>query len=1181
MRHNCRANADAEADAEDDVNDVANNNDNNNAGMEQEEMLDGDVANEVGAAIGQEEAVHGVGNMKQPALEHLDPVALCQFDAVVVKLLRLAVNDAGLENNALGERALIALRNLPGCLKHVQYRASGKASNRKKAMNVVLSSLIRAGSERMIEAIEELEQAMAVRLKRYHTQRKQVGVEQEWDGIVEKTSKMVREGNLGAALSLVMDWEEGLRGQEVHRTAAEVKALLEPKFPQGTEADHVMSYAERCADLPDGAEPPPPLELQEEAVLASMQSLLRGKAAGQSGWTNSLLKDMALNEKRSEELIPLITRWFNMTLAGHGGPAAMWTMGRVGLLDKADGTLRAIVVGETLIRFMTRTVAFVVRQRAREVLAPHQFSVGVAGGIEQITQAFALFDRRVKASAGERAIVATDVANAFPSMRRGPIADAVWEEFPELYPAFEWLYGESSDLVLASGEVVARIESGIRAGCGAGTLLFDLGLNPVLKRVAAAEPEVTVQFYSDDGNLEGEPANVKRATVRLVEEMADIGLSCHFGKSLYYDGQLVEGEANESMGEFNGEEILFRRTEGAKIVGRAVGLDAYVQAQLERTLAKQARGMDRIAQLQPDVALILLTYCVNTRPMFLARNFDSETIQQHLSLFDEAVDKCVACICQCTNGEATWWMKELRGLPVDLGGLGLPRLSTICTAAHVACLIEALVGLKGTFTEAVFAEVRACVSQAEVKMVSHFLPFLVEDHVLRLPGEPSVLAQEGMPVDAHVAYQKEMAMVKQSALCKKLYKTKHEETHARLLLEGDHTRAAMVLSTQRQKKMSRWIKGGLYGNLHNRLATGDFLQALRLRLLVPEYQGVAWVCGCVAGVLVREDFNHLLHCKAATMAIAARHNKVRATLAEFCRFCVGADGQVEEEVVLGRRGELSACRIDIIVTTALGETYYVDTTVVNPGAKAYVHGADLGLVGRRLGSSYVPGHAVEVKGAWKQQVHLQRLSPAQMAGFAPFAVETSGRLGQAAVAFLQKMEQCHNARLGDAAAGAMRKRRAWFLIELGMAVTRGTAKVLSMARAKIRLRRDAAQVDGEGLFFDDEEGPPDDYQPAYAAGGVGQGENHGGDYQLAHAAGGVDQEGDAGENHDYQLAQAAGGVDHGDDYQLAYAAGGVDHGQGNEAFDQLDGDDEQVGVVVDIFNNQGVDVDDEAGGPEA
>jgi hypothetical protein len=137
---------------------------------------------------------------------------------------------------------------------------------------------------------------------------------------------------------------------------------------------------------------------------------------------------------------------------------------------------------------MTRTVAFVKRRKAKEVLAPNQFSVGVAGGIEQITQAFALFDRRVKTSGGERAKVATDVANAFPSMRRGAIADAVWDEFPELYPLVEWLYGDVSDLVLASGEVVARIESGVRAGCGVGTFLFDLGLDPVLKKVAAAEP---------------------------------------------------------------------------------------------------------------------------------------------------------------------------------------------------------------------------------------------------------------------------------------------------------------------------------------------------------------------------------------------------------------------------------------------------------------------------------------------------------------------------------------------------------------------------------------------------------------------------------------------------------------------------------------------------------------------
>ena len=75
--------------------------------------------------------------------------------------------------------------------------------------------------------------------------------------------------------------------------------------------------------------------------------------------------------------------------------------------------------------------------------------------------------------------------------------------------------------------------------------------------------------------------------VLLVDEMAAIGLTCHVGKSVYYDGVPVESESSEYLGQLaNGEEIYFSRAEGAKIVGRAVGCDAYVQSQLERTLEK-------------------------------------------------------------------------------------------------------------------------------------------------------------------------------------------------------------------------------------------------------------------------------------------------------------------------------------------------------------------------------------------------------------------------------------------------------------------------------------------------------------------------------------------------------------------------------------------------------------------
>ena len=107
-RHKCVANAEAEVEEEDGVNDVANNNSNNNAEVQHGDMHEGnlDIDEGIYAVIGDD--VGGVGSMKQPALGHLDPTALCQFDAVVVKLLKLAVDAEDEEGHALVYRALAA-----------------------------------------------------------------------------------------------------------------------------------------------------------------------------------------------------------------------------------------------------------------------------------------------------------------------------------------------------------------------------------------------------------------------------------------------------------------------------------------------------------------------------------------------------------------------------------------------------------------------------------------------------------------------------------------------------------------------------------------------------------------------------------------------------------------------------------------------------------------------------------------------------------------------------------------------------------------------------------------------------------------------------------------------------------------------------------------------------------------
>jgi hypothetical protein len=56
-------------------------------------------------------------------------------------------------------------------------------------------------------------------------------------------------------------------------------------------------------------------------------------------------------------------------------------------------------------------------------------------------------------------------------------------------------------------------------------------------------------FYTDDGNLVGNAEDVKTAIMVLVKGFAQIGLSMHFGKSVYYDGQPVaEVGETERMG---------------------------------------------------------------------------------------------------------------------------------------------------------------------------------------------------------------------------------------------------------------------------------------------------------------------------------------------------------------------------------------------------------------------------------------------------------------------------------------------------------------------------------------------------------------------------------------------------------------------------------------------------------
>jgi hypothetical protein len=177
--------------------------------------------------------------------------------------------------------------------------------------------------------------------------------------------------------------------------------------------------------------------------------------------------------------------------------------------------------------------------------------------------------------------------------------------------------------------------------------------------------------------------------------------------------------------------------------------------------------------------------------------------------------------------------------------------------------------------------------------------------------------------------------------------------------------------------------------------------------------------------------------------------------------------------------------MDVVVVTPIGHEHYVDVAVANPGAPSYVYGlvADR-FIERKLGSGFVKGSAADQRGAQKYSRALTCLSAAQLAGFTAFSIEISGVLGNSADAFLKSMQLSHAARVGEGAPEAYKALYGKFLLELGMILARGTARILRASRAKVCYRaRDgevglnevagffdaAEEAAGLGMGFDDED----------------------------------------------------------------------------------------------------------------
>ena len=247
----------------------------------------------------------------------------------------------------------------------------------------------------------------------------------------------------------------------------------------------------------------------------TVRSLSRETAPGPSGFDGGLVHILKYNEVFLDFLCDLCKRFANGSLCLQ----RLFTASRlVPLLKNNSGDIRPIAVGEVLYRICSTVLVRVVSF----TLLSFQFGVRTPGGVESIIYLVAL-------KARNRSIVSVDIQNAYNSIRRDFILEAVIKREPALLRAFTWSYGNHSSLFTLDAEEVI-LASGVKQGDPLSPLLFSLGYSQILSKLSKKLEDNGYQedfhgvAYLDDTYFFPKPDHATRL-LKLVESLFTTYLS--------------------------------------------------------------------------------------------------------------------------------------------------------------------------------------------------------------------------------------------------------------------------------------------------------------------------------------------------------------------------------------------------------------------------------------------------------------------------------------------------------------------------------------------------------------------------------------------------------------------------------------------------------------------------------
>ncbi|XP_054720777.1 uncharacterized protein LOC129230404 [Uloborus diversus] len=219
--------------------------------------------------------------------------------------------------------------------------------------------------------------------------------------------------------------------------------------------------------------------------------------------------------------------------------------------DAADPrNWRPIALSQTSYKLFTKCITARLTSwcASNEVLSPCQKGFTPHDGVLDHNFVLESSLSRARRAKSELCVAWLDVSNAFGSLSHNAIFKAVEASGagPTLLRLVKDIYSDCSTRFLSTEGVTdaVRISAGVKQGCPLSGMLFNLALDPAIRRIQGDCSSHRILAFADDlVLLDEDPARLQASLSSLSEDLKKIGLQLSVGKSatLHFSGATPVG----------------------------------------------------------------------------------------------------------------------------------------------------------------------------------------------------------------------------------------------------------------------------------------------------------------------------------------------------------------------------------------------------------------------------------------------------------------------------------------------------------------------------------------------------------------------------------------------------------------------------------------------------------------